>query len=138
MSVTTSWRILLTFVVYLLLKQFTQTKKCNSLNFLKHTKYTFSNYGYWHFYMKSDTYLIVIFKVWKMLWKWFFRFQIEFTFPMSNVWNWRWMKRTEKVASLLILLLSNLVILNSFKDFGDGLASSMLLSPTEGLEIKCV
>jgi|LakMenE18May11ns_1017448.scaffolds.fasta_scaffold7737401_1 hypothetical protein len=48
------------------------------------------------------------------------------------------MKRTEKVASLLILLLNNLVILNSFKDFGDGLASSMLLSPTEGLEIKCV
>jgi hypothetical protein len=43
-----------------LLKQFTQTKKCNSLNFLKHTKYTFSKYGYWHFYMKSDTYLIVI------------------------------------------------------------------------------
>jgi hypothetical protein len=44
--VTTSWRILLTFVVHLLLKQFTQTKKCNSLNFLKHTKYTFSKYGY--------------------------------------------------------------------------------------------
>jgi hypothetical protein len=46
LPVTTSCRILLTCVVHLLLKQFTQTKKCNSLNFLKHTKYTFSKYGY--------------------------------------------------------------------------------------------